>query len=389
VRQQRERLLAEVLRRCGYTTRGVTTNVWAGKASGFDTGFDEFVELDTSRHNALGGSLRERLKWDLAGMRNHADDGAAQAESVIDGWVSRDRAEPFFLFVNLVECHSPYLPPRPYDRASALTRLLAAEDAQRYLTLEAIMRACLGVDRVPDSALKRMRLLYAASLRYVDDWTQRLVDRLAAAGSLEDTLIIVCSDHGENFGEGGLISHGLSLDERLLRVPLIVAGPQAAGFTGMRSLAELPSRIAAAVGLEEHPWGDGLVRGLPVAQWDPFSLSEAELDELAARLGLDQVRIDRLMSPLTAVVSGRFKLLRGTGPRDERLYDLAADPGERAPIVDDEQMEERAGETLELLRAALHHPSVHARPAVTATPDQVSADEAADIERKMKLLGYM
>jgi arylsulfatase A-like enzyme len=47
VRAQSERLLASVLQEAGYETRGVTTNVWAGPASGFDTGFDEFVELDT------------------------------------------------------------------------------------------------------------------------------------------------------------------------------------------------------------------------------------------------------------------------------------------------------------------------------------------------------
>src|SRR5437588_7630579 len=73
VRAQEDRLLAAVLSRAGYDTRGVTTNVWAGKASGFDAGFERFVELDSSRQNSLGGGLRQRVKWDWEGVRSRAD----------------------------------------------------------------------------------------------------------------------------------------------------------------------------------------------------------------------------------------------------------------------------------------------------------------------------
>jgi arylsulfatase A-like enzyme len=389
VRAQRDRLLAEVLRRAGYTTRGVTTNVWAGKSSGFDTGFDEFVELDTSRHNELGGGIRQRLKWDWEGVRGRGDDGAAQAEVVIGRWLSDQAgAHPFFLFVNLVECHSPYVPPRPYG-ASALTRLRAADDAQRYLTFEGITRACLGVEQVPEGALRRMRHLYAESVRYVDDWVRRLLESLADKGMIDDTLVIVCSDHGENLGEGGLVTHGLSLDDRLLRVPLITAGPGAAEFEGMLSLAELPARTAAAVGLDQHPWGPGLVDGLPVAQWDPLRLPQAQLEEFAQRLGLGQEEVRRITSPLTCAVSGGFKLVRGVDESDESLFDLDADRLELSPLRHEGAMAARAGSTLRSLRAAVHHPAAHASAEPATAPDQISADEAADIERKMRLLGYM
>jgi arylsulfatase A-like enzyme len=389
VRAQRDRLLAEILRRAGYMTRGVTTNVWAGRASGFDTGFEEFVELDTSRHNELGGGLRHRLKWDWEGVRGRGDDGAAEAEAVIKRWLTNRDGRPFFWFVNLLECHSPYLPPRPFGAASPLTRLRAADDAQRYLTLEAIMRTCLRVQTIPDGVINRMHRLYAASLLYVDDWIRRIMESLSAAALLEDTLVIVCSDHGENFGEGGLISHGLSLDDRLLRVPLIAAGPGAGAFDGMLSLAELPARTAAAVRLNQHPWGTGLVDGLPLAQWDPFKLTNSALAEFAATLGLDDEAVRRMTSPLTCAVSGRFKLVRGTDASDEALYDLAVDPLELSPLREEGPMAARAGNVLQSLRAAVNRPAVQATVEVTARPDVVSDEEAADIERKMRLLGYM
>jgi arylsulfatase A-like enzyme len=381
--------LATVLGRSGYDTRGVTTNVWAGRASGFDAGFEEFVELDTSRHAQLGGGLRRRLSWDLEAIRAHGDDGAAQAEESFTGWLADLGDRPFFWFANLVECHSPYLPPRGFAGAGALTRLRAADEAFRYLNFDSIVQSWLGVTRVPDAAFARMRRLYAASLRYVDAWVGRLLASLERARVLDQTLVIVCSDHGENLGEGGLMTHGLSLDERLLRVPLIVAGPGAEAFEGTASLAELPSRVAAAVELGDHPWSAGLPTALPVAQWDPFALGDDRLAELVDEWQLDEDAVHRLSSPLTAAVSGQFKLVRGADPADEALYDLDADPLELAPLREEGAMAARAGGRLEALRAAVNHPAAQATSEVHLEPDVLSASEAEDIERKMRLLGYL
>jgi arylsulfatase A-like enzyme len=186
VRAQRERLLAEVLRQSGYATWGVTANLWCGKSSGFDTGFTEFVEMDTSRYGQLGGNLRQRLRWDWEAVRGRGDDGAAQAERVVGDWLRSGEERPFFLFVNLLECHSPYLPPRAYV-PSPLERLRAADETHKYLTLEAITQACLGMRTIPKPAIERLRRFYAACLRYADDWVGRLLQSLEAQGKLDDT----------------------------------------------------------------------------------------------------------------------------------------------------------------------------------------------------------
>jgi arylsulfatase A-like enzyme len=362
--------------------------VWAGKASGFDTGFEEFVELDTSRQTALGGRLLQRLRWDWEGVRARGDDGAAQAESVIERWLAERDQRPFFWFVNLVECHSPYLPPRPYDGVGALTRLRAADEAHRYLNFEAILRTCLGAQSIPAAALARMRRLYAAALRYIDDWVARVLESLARAGLAEQTQVIVCADHGENFGEGDLITHGLSLDDRLLRVPFIVAGRGHGEFAGLRSLAELPARIGRVAQLDQTPWESGLVAGLPVAQWDPFELTGDRLDELTAQWHLDEDGVRRLTRPLTCAVSGQLKLVRGAEESDEALYDLTSDPLELEPLRGEEMLA-RAGGVLESLRAAVSDPRAQARAQPGLRPDEASADEVAEIERRMRLLGYM
>jgi arylsulfatase A-like enzyme len=389
IRAQRPRLLAEILRHHGYATRGLSTNGWSGKHCAFDSGFETFVDLVSTRQNELGGGLRSRLKWDWEAVQARADDGAAQAGELLCAWVGEAGVRPFFWFMNLVDCHSPYLPPKPYAARSRLTRARVADEAFRYLTFEAILLAGLGKRQVPSGAIDRMRQMYRASLRYIDDWLARLLERLERASVLENTLLIVCSDHGENFGVGGLMGHGLSLDDRLLRVPLVVSGPGFEEFQGMLSLVEMPARIARVAGIQDHPWPTGLPAGLPVAQWDPFELAPEQLQQLIRDWELDEGQTARLTSPLTCAVAGELKLVRGSRAQDESLFDLAADPLELAPIRGAEALAARAGSALPTLREAVNHPLVQATARVSPEVEEVSAGEMAEIERRMRLMGYM
>ena len=391
VRAQRDRFLPEVLRRYGYHTAAVSTNLWVGKHTGFDMGFDRFVELDTSRQTQLGGGLRHRLKWAWEGGRGRADDGAARAGQVIQKWVSGIDERPFFWFVNLVECHAPYLPPKPYGETSTLERIRAADEASRYLTFAAAVRTCIGAKRVPNGALERMRELYAASVRYADDWVGYLLSALERKGVLEDTLVIICSDHGENLGEAGLIAHMLSVDDRLLRVPFIAAGPFTTHLEGIRSLADLPARVAAAAGLVEHPWRESLPVNIPVAQWDPLApVTHPRVKELAAEWQLGEPEIQRLTTPLTCGVLDGFKLVAGQDDSDEALYDLRRDCLELNPLRGETDMRSSAGEdVLATLRSAVRAPEVRSGPGITVASEAATPEEIADIERRMRLMGYM
>jgi hypothetical protein len=387
VKAQSDRMLPEVLNRAGYDTRAVSTNLWVSSLSGFDTGFERFEEIDGSRQMGLEGGRRARAKWTLEAMWGRADDGASESREVVSDWIAESPSQPFFWFVNLVECHSPYLPPRPYHGVPMVERLRAAEEARRHLNLGAIWRACAGEFDVPEDALDRMRRLYASCVRYADDWLEAVLTELQRSGLLDDTLVIVCSDHGENFGEGELIAHACSLDDRLIRVPLIVAGPGADAFNGMRSLAEVPARIARAVELTDHPWRNG---GPPtdvsIAQWDaPASASDPRIQEAVAEWGLGHDTAERLGTDLTCVTSGRWKLVLRAG--EEELLDLETDPLEVRPIRDPDAIASTAGEELEPLRAALNNPAVMA--SVHHDAPSASPEELEEIEDRMKLLGYM
>ena len=382
---QRERLLPEVMRRNGYATAGVTTNLWIDEKSGFATGFDDWVSVENTRQEALGANtLRVRLGWARQALRAQVDDGAAEAGRVMRGWAEQERDKPFFWFANLIECHSPYLPPKPWNDLSAADRLRAGQEARRHLTLSEIWKACVGGFDVPDDALERMRRLYACAIREMDDWLAQVLEALDARGLLDETLVIVTSDHGENFGENGLMGHALSLDERLTHVPFVAAGPGADAFDGMASLAELPRRVAAAVGLEDHPWSADELPGAAVAQFDAIVAPEDPRARVAVdEWGLGEEAIAPLVTPLTSATDGRLKLVR-RGEREE-YYDLASDPLESNPLD-----AAAANGSLDALRSALEHPATLAVRAPEAPAAADASDEDVDkLEAQMRLLGYL
>jgi arylsulfatase A-like enzyme len=388
----RARMLPAVLRAAGYSTLGVSTNVWIAEYSGFATGFDEFHLTANLRSNALSDpGLRSRLSWDLQGVRGRVDDGAAEAERILTAHLDAGTPRPFFWFVNLSECHSPYLPPRPYNDLPIWRRLQAAREARRHLTLSAIWRASLGGFDIADGAMARMRHLYEQSVRAMDDWVARLLEALDARRLLDDTIVVVTSDHGENLGEGELIGHAFSLDDRLIHVPLIISDPSVLPTNGLVSLADLPRAMAEAAGLERHPWSDDGVRHgeVAIAQLDALvPPTDPRAAEYVEKWGLGEEAFRRLTMSMTCATDGRFKLVRrGT---EELVYDLEEDRLELSPL-DADRLDDSVPSLATLRAAVTEGEDRPAEPLIAAADgrEEVPADEAEAIAERMRTLGYL
>ena len=381
-----DRVLANVLARAGYSTVGWSANLWASQHAGFDIGFDRFSYVTGQRLERLGGDgKRARLAWALEGLGSRGDDGAAEIGASLRQAIASWSGKPTFWFVNLCECHSPYLPPRPWDDLRASARVRAALEAQRHLSFQSICLFVAGRWQIPPDALARMRHLYSRAAAYLDRWLADVLGALDRRGILDDTLVILTSDHGENFGENGLVAHGFSLDQRLIHVPLVMAGPGAVATEAPFSLAELPRVIAGAAGLSEHPWREHQVPDeVAIAQYDPMGPpTHPRVREVAERWQIDEHGMERLTAAFTSATDGRLKLVVRNGA--ERLYDLREDPGECSPL-------DPVGQNgvVSRLRAALAHPSVTATGTAPSTaPASASPEEVAALERQMRLLGYM
>ena len=167
-----DRFLPHVLRASGYRTRGVSCNVWLSNASGFATGFDDFRDID---------SPQGRARWSPASSaRGHAGrsmpcarattTGPARAAKVLRDWFAEPGEGPDFWFVNLIECHSPYLPPKPWNDLGPLDRMRAAEEARRHLTMIEIWRVCVSEFDVPAGRARA----HAPPVRPLDPAARRL-----------------------------------------------------------------------------------------------------------------------------------------------------------------------------------------------------------------------
>jgi arylsulfatase A-like enzyme len=386
----RERLLPEVLRGAGYDTRAFSANLWASPHAGFDNGFDEFVYAMPDRGGRIEAMLargpRASAAWMLEGLRASSDNGAAEIGSALRGAIEGWSGRPTFWFANVCECHSPCLPPRPWNDLKAADRVRAAIEARRHLSFEALLLCVAGHSMVPAGALERMRHLYGRAAAYLDRWLADVLEALDRRGILDDTLVIVTADHGENFGEHGLVGHGFAVNEALINVPLVIAGPGAAAPPGAFSLASIPRVVAEAAGIEEHPWpSEELPAGLAVSQYDALgSPDHPRVVEFARRWGLDDEAVGRLTTSFTAITDGRRKLVR-RNEAELLLYDLERDPGERAPLDP-----RRVDGSFDDLASALEHPALASVSEVRANaPVAPNPAELEALERQMRLLGYL
>jgi arylsulfatase A-like enzyme len=233
-----------------------------------------------------------------------------------------------------------------------------------------------------------MRHLYRCSIASMDAWLATVLERLDARGMLDDTIVLLTSDHGENLGEGNLLGHAFSLDQRLIHVPLVMAGPgvpSADELTGPTSLADLPRLLAGAIGLLEHPWGEpGSRSAVAVAQFDALAAPDDPwARESIERWGLGPASLDRLTRSLTAATDGRYKVVRSSSGTEE-AFDLAADPLEAAPLDIETAGVRELAPWVDLRRA------LDAAVAERPTPAQrVDVRETQDIEDQMRLLGYL
>ncbi len=325
------RTLAEELRDAGYRTGGFSANAHVTAATGFDQGFDRFEFLP-----------------ELAGADRLADRAKEWLEGADSPGVAAGAARPFFLYLHTIEPHAPYEP------AEDLRRRFAAEvppGTGSLAQVEETYRA-LGRRR-PDAQERVARLarLYDAEVAEADRGLGLLLDELDRRGRLDETLVVVISDHGEELGEHGGIGHGKTLYREVLDVPWIVRLP---GQKSPRKIAtpaahvDVFPTILAAIGRPASAELRGVDLLAPSTKARPLFAHLEYEGRLGARVELDGWS---LIDPWSRKFSRRPKLFF-RADRDE-TRDLAAEH----PV--------RAGYLRSLLRAqelAQRHPVAASAP---------------------------
>jgi arylsulfatase A-like enzyme len=244
-------------------------------------------------------------------------------------WLDEDPERDFFAYLHYMDSHAPYAPPPPYD-----TMYDPGYGGEPMLSVPVFPGSMLPFDEAEALHYDEHRNLiahYDGAITYFDHELGSLLDELEARGLRENTLIIVVSDHGEEFYDHGGWGHGQSVYEELIRVPLILHMPGVLPG-GLRTDAvvrqvDLLPTLMGAVGVEET---------LEAADFDGVNL----WDFLAGG------RTDWPDPPVLAEVfhghqysrafrDGRHKLIHAKSAEGERfmLLDLSAYPGETVNVA--------------------------------------------------------
>jgi choline-sulfatase len=265
------RTVTQRLAERGYRTAGFSNNPWVGRLSGLDRGFDEFVEWNLELSATSGAPIhrtRDRVYSKASALLGHA---ARQplflvkrpffTANLVDRarrWVAADGTDPTFTFLNLMEAHSPYFPPRRAFRSLGLSPPGPVEPRVMNTKLLGYTMGRLELD---DERRRRALEFYDACLRYQDEQLGALVETLKREGRYEDTLLVVCADHGKTLGEydrEGSPPHYL---RRLnTRVPLVVKYPEQETGERVDRPVELTDLFELVDGGGDSPleaWSDG------------------------------------------------------------------------------------------------------------------------------------
>ena len=312
--------LAEAFAAQGYATVGFVANVlYATEASGLNRGFHRYSDFPRSittiiRQSLLVRPVVNRIRDALGDKDPLVKKTAEDVTNEFRVWLDTRREDrPFFAFLNYFDAHEPYRSPPPFDMTGGKT-----PDPSTRWSWSA-------------KEIQQSKDAYDGAITYVNEEVSKLLDDLEARNLLDNTLIVITSDHGEQFGEHGLFDHGNSLYRASLEVPLVMRLP-ARIPAGLRvqtpvSLVDIPSTVVALTGAAARTGFPG--RSLE-RHWTPALpaslLPEPVFAEISKGINLPPWVPVSKGSMRSVVLDGVHYILNGDG--SEELYDFVNDTGE-------------------------------------------------------------
>jgi arylsulfatase A-like enzyme len=359
--------LAYEFKKAGFKTFGISANKLVSSLNGFHKGFDVFLdpwmpfaekplEKDRSFIRVFGNewTLKKRLSFLLSkeGINAHFDKRFGVNQNAT---YSTNRAMRFvkrifrsvkerkFVFVNIMQPHDKYNPPRKYVRKLGYK--------YKKIDWPDVLGYYAGTVQIDEIGWKILLSLYEGEIRYADEKIGNLLEWMKKSGYLNDTLVIITSDHGELVGEHGHFTHFFSVHNELLHVPLIIYHPD---YLGIGRKSEL---------VQTHDLYRTLLEEFGISS--PISTDLDEFNMINVLTGKREKAISQLLYPLwikgvsrlnpsideatSELASRKFVLFRQNNNRLEKIcwdsrkgvsiYDLDSDYGECAPLdLDNNEM---------------------------------------------------
>jgi arylsulfatase A-like enzyme len=316
--------LAEVLVQHGYTTGAIINALAMSPQFGLDRGFQDYDMTASMGTRVADGTTTDALNW-----------------------IELHRDNPFFIFVHYYDPHLPYSPPAPFDDVfdsdydGTIGNSFGLEDfpyarVSKFETLE----------KLTESDWNRIVSLYDGEIAFMDEAIGDLLEGVEDLGLSDNTLIVFLSDHGEEFLDHGGLTHGHTLYEELIKVPLIFSFPPALA-EGIRiasqvRLLDVATTIMDLLGIKP----DVHVEGISLK---PYLTSSDKIRPPKARLTPPDVAFAEALRSgpeRKAIMAYPWKLIYNTKTEEEKLFNLQSDPGERVDLIDQEHQPRLALEDL-------------------------------------------
>lgn len=375
--QLSERLptLAEQFSEAGYLTAAIVSNPYLAAHSNFTQGFEEYYYLSPEESwltpvSTLGSMLLEWASYyEIPYLASEKSFSTAEVTDFAQQWIEQNQEQDFFLWLHYFDPHTPYSPPEDFLAERQPPEGMTMEFDDQYqvnsglLTLDAEQR-------------EWVRELYDAEVRYVDQNLGRLFNRLRRLNLYDETLIVVTSDHGEEFWEHGRTYHAHTLYNELLQVPLIIKPPLSTGREPA-SIASLVTTQSIFSTLQEicdlsRPTERFVTPALPLASSEP---SRERVVYSSALLFSDVQE---------AVITDDYKYIRSRITEREELYDLKQDPEEQHSLgASYSEKKWELSESLEQVR--VRSENIRASMGLTGQKGKPSPEAI----RRLKALGYI
>jgi arylsulfatase A-like enzyme len=375
--------LAEVLDKNGYTTCAICRNEWITDATGMTRGFKEFYDLRYSKLETIIKRLPELIKLKCLDTGGYLTNKAA-----ID-WIKKcDSKSPFFLFIHAPGPHFPYLIPAPYN-SMFLPEGISYRQAKK--VNQDAKKFYAGVVKMDEDDFKISKSLYDGALAYQDRMIWEIYEFLKKKNILDNTIIIITSDHGESLGDHNHLGHNYILYETLIKVPFIVRYPKIfkPGLVVDRQIQtfDIFPTILKILDIDDRDLKG--IQGRPIppvndgGKIHKFTFAERFKDPIGLKESFPDIDLSHLKKfeddRKTAIRTDRYKLIYSQNGKSE-LYDLVNDPDEEDNVIEKEtKIAKDLQEEIEKWRRSFKQAKISGL--------QMRFDE--DVKKRLKALGYL
>lgn len=296
--------LARVLRKHGFSTAAVVNSLYVSQRYGFNRGFDYFIYVK-----------------EIANLRVPSRVGGEALK-----WLSKNSGKPFFLFLHYFDVHGDYAS-LPHYENQFVRRYQGIADG----TISQLLRFRMGQVSLDQADAGHLIDLYDAGIRQMDDGIAHLLWFLETKKLLGNSLVIITSDHGEEFLDHGGVLHSRTQYQELLHVPLIMWGPGIPRSKRLKNIVSLVDVMPTVLSLLGIP-KPSLLDGFDLCPLWQNSAPQLPLRYLFAEGSKDSViPYERNIRHdiKRAVRHPRYKLHYDRLTKRTQLYDLQNDPQEK------------------------------------------------------------